>query len=97
VVVLKFHSYEVSAVKCVQRGEDIKQRRHEIRNSLGSLLGVKKEEAKVDSETMFSIVTNNNKYYDMEAKTREEATLWADAWEMLLSSPTVQFALPTDT
>jgi hypothetical protein len=88
---------DVGHIASIQRGEQIKIRRQKIKSSLGSsLLGVRKEESKIDPDCMFAIITVDNRAIDLEAKTKEECALWADAWTMFLKDASLQFALPTD-
>ena len=75
----------LSSVLCIQRGEAVRERRnHAIKTSFaGGLLGIKKDEAKLITDNLFSIVCNDRSF-DLEARNPQEAQLWSKAFEQYL-------------
>ncbi|KAL0480687.1 hypothetical protein AKO1_007009 [Acrasis kona] len=84
------YKFDIDDVLYVQRGSAVKNRRSlQIKNSIGgAILGVRKGEAKVDPEIMFSIVTRERSI-DLEASSKSECITWAGAWETVVATPTV--------
>ncbi|EFC44919.1 predicted protein [Naegleria gruberi] len=79
--------FPVSSIRYLQKGELVKKRRLlEIKGGIAStLLGIKKEEMKVDSTVLFSFCLPE-RYLDFEAKSIIECQTWFDMWEYFVAA-----------